>query len=129
MKTTVDIQLFLEKKENNLLIDKLNFILPYEFIAEDVSDKSTLLIISYRSDNELNYSLDQEIKEFLIKLLSVEKILLEFEKTLRVGVFYDIKETIVCPILLEKETIELIARFKTKIFLTGYLCSEPEPAR
>ncbi|MFD2113759.1 hypothetical protein [Thiorhodococcus fuscus] len=124
MAVTVDIQLFIENL-STATMGSLSKKLPAEFSIETRGNDSSL-VISYRTDDDLENSLDEELNVFLGKLFSVEGLLCEVELLLRVGVFYDIKETIVCPIMLKRNTISMINRFNADIYITGYLCSDPE---
>jgi hypothetical protein len=125
MTTTIDIQLFLDD-EDRVDFDEIKKLLPAEFILESKEKSEYKWAISYSDESCLSGSLNEEVFNFASKLIALDWLLKKSNKLLRIGVFYDIKETIVCPMIFEENTVELLAKLKSKIFLTGYLCSDTE---
>ena len=66
------------------------------------------------------------ICEFLAGLCSIEEQIRSLGGEVRLGIYYDLEDTIVFPVYLSAECIRLLSKFNVGIDSTGYPCSEED---
>jgi hypothetical protein len=64
------------------------------------------------------------IQEFLEGLKAIAPAIRNGAGIIVLGIFYDLEETIIFPVILPSESISLMADFKLSLDSTGYPCSE-----
>ena len=69
-------------------------------------------------------NLDNAITDFLSDLTKLRGVITTLKTSLRIGVFYQLAETVVFPVMLSKKTIELLYQFRVDLDITGYPCDE-----
>ena len=69
-------------------------------------------------------TLSEAIIEFLMKFEGVYSEKLDIEKVLKLGIYYELKDTVVFPIILTRACITALYRFNVKLEASGYPCSD-----
>jgi hypothetical protein len=70
--------------------------------------------------------LDAAIISFLSGLLDIKQEIILLNASLRIGLFHQLSETIICPIMLSKSCINLIYQFGLDLDISGYPCGDDE---
>ena len=75
-------------------------------------------------------NVDTGIHNFLQRLATYAEAIKQYQGVLRIGVFYDLNETVVFPFRLSVETVKALGELNLSIDATGYPCAEEpdEPA-
>jgi len=100
----------------------LNGFLPNGYFLEERGTSKKVFFL--RCPASTGESIDETISKFLAELHPLEGKLRELKAELRVGVFYDVRETVVFPFRLAKENVSRIASFDLSLDATIYVCSE-----
>ena len=64
------------------------------------------------------------VEEFLVGLLSISEQIRTVGGEVRLGIFYDLEDTMVFPVHLSADCIKLLSKFNVSIDSTGYPCSK-----
>ncbi len=83
------------------------------------------IVIRQKADNRTGI-VDHIVHDFLSNLTSFSETIRKHQGVLRLGVFYDIEESVVFPFRLSREVIKSIADLNLSIDATGYPCSPDE---
>ncbi|HEX7048140.1 MAG TPA: hypothetical protein VF275_11280 [Gammaproteobacteria bacterium] len=76
-----------------------------------------------RNEDYSGMSVDDTVSAFLRSLCSISDVLEPHMTTLRIGVYYDIEETVVFPFFLSSSSIRKIASLSLSLEATGYPCA------
>ena len=117
----VDIEIYL----NNVARGEVSS-LAKQFLVErtnkDAGDELQDIVIRQEADNRTGI-VDHIVRDFLNNMASFSETIRKHQGVLRLGIFYDIEESVVFPFRLSCETIKLIADLNILIDATGYPCS------
>ena len=98
----VDVELCCGYQEQHD-IDSISSKLPANYM---VIERSKQLFISFEDKISEPHTLNQAIVSFLSGLVMEDVVPLK--ATIRVGLFYNVSETVVCPVILSRQSIEPI---------------------
>lgn len=87
-----------------------------------IIDDEAIFHIYYEGTWPKNF--DEKIRNFLYPFMAFADIISQSKGILRLGLFYDLEQTVVFSLVLSAETIELLGRLKLSIDSTSYPCSE-----
>jgi len=102
----------------------LNDFLPGGYFLEERGNLKKVLYL--RGPASIGEQIDETISKFLTNLIPLKGKLKVLNAELRVGVFYDLKETVVFPLHLSKENIFKLASLDLSLDATIYVCGEDE---
>lgn len=68
--------------------------------------------------------IDAAVRDFLRSLVAHAEAVRQSNGVLRLGIFYDLDETVVFPLQLSLETIKVLGDLNLSLDSTGYPCSE-----
>lgn len=88
--------------------------------------KAENLFISLEEYPNRITQLDKAVISFLNGLLDIKQEIILLNASLRIGLFYQLSETVICPVMLSKSCINLICQFGLDLDISGYLCGEDE---
>lgn len=121
MPIEIDIELCCNNQQEQT-IDRLSKSLPKNYIVVVRGKTESNTYITFENCVNKVWNLDEAITSFLMGLISLRERIIQFNGAIRVGLFYEVSETVVCPVLLKKETINLIHQFDLSLDITGYPC-------
>ena len=117
----VDIEIHL----NNVARGEISS-LAKQFLVEsankDAGGELQDIVIRQEANNRTGI-VDHIVRDFLNNMTSFSEIIRKHQGVLRLGIFYDIEESVVFPFRLSCEAIKLIADLNILIDATGYPCS------
>ena len=120
----VDIEICL----NNVARDEVS-CLAKQFLVErtnkDAGGELQDIVIRQEADNRTGI-VDHVVRDFLNNMTSFSEIIRKHQGVLRLGIFYDIEESVVFPLRLSCEAIKSIADLNILIDATGYPCSSDD---
>jgi hypothetical protein len=91
-----------------------------------LNKKGDELIIRTAQSERPETSLDMAVREFLDALQSVGIGRKGEERALRIGVFYDLEETVVFPVTLSTQTLAMLVDWDLDLNISGYPCAPEE---
>ena len=83
------------------------------------------IVIRQDTDNRTGI-VDNIVRDFLHNMTSFSETIRKHQGLLRLGIFYDIEESVVFPFRFSCEAIKLIADLNLSIDATGYPCSSSD---
>ena len=117
----VDIEICL----NNVARSEISS-LAKQFLVErtnkDAGGELQDIVIRQEADNRTDI-VDHIVRDFLNNMTSFSETIRKHQGVLRLGIFYDIEESVVFPFRLSCEAIKLIADLNILIDATDYPCS------
>ena len=117
----VDIEICL----NNVARGEISS-LAKQFLVErtnkDAGGELQDIVIRQEADNRTGV-VDHIVRDFLNNMTSFSETISKHQGVLRLGIFYDIEESVVFPFRFSCEAIKLIADLNISIDATGYPCS------
>ena len=122
------IEIDIELELGQLEIDMINHIkstLPERYLLE-CRGKDSYMYVVLDDGKMKSWSLDVGIISFLSKLGGLEKEIRAVDASLRIGIFYSVAETIVCPAFISAKAIRSISIFSLSVDITGYPSIEDE---
>lgn len=93
------------------------------FIEERGTRKKALFL---RGSSSIGERVDETVSGFLSGLHTLGEHLRALNVSLRIGVFYDLNETVIFPFQLSAATLEKIAELGLALDATIYVCGEDE---
>jgi hypothetical protein len=87
------------------------------------SKKGDELIVRTSQSEKFETSLDNAVREFLDDLQSAGIDQRYEGRALRIGVFYDLQETVVFPVRLLAPTLAMLANLALDLNISGYPCA------
>jgi hypothetical protein len=127
MSIEIDIELEFESQSQQKQQNLTSIVtqLPKKYAVEQRGTSKTTYIV-YK-DAPISYKpLDEAIISFLHPLLAIRGNISALNASVRVGMFYNISETVVCPVRLSKRCIKMLNQFGVELDVTGYPCSDDE---
>ena len=123
MDMEVDIEICL----NNVTRGEASSLARQFLVKHTKKDAGVLqdIVIRQEIDNRTGI-VDHIVRDFLSNLASFSEIIKKHQGVLRLGVFYNIDESVVFPFRLSCEAIKSIADLNLSIDATGYPCSPEE---
>jgi hypothetical protein len=97
--------------------------LPVEFKTATEAAHQQVLIRAAQEPRAVT-DIDGELLDFLRSLATYAETLRQSKGTLRLGIFYDLDETVVFPLRLSLETIKVLGDLNLSLDATGYPCSD-----
>lgn len=94
-------------------------------INKDAGGDLQDIVIRQEPDNRTGI-VDHIVRDFLSNLTSFSETIRKHQGVLRLGVFYNIEESVVFPFRLSCDAIKSIADLNLSIDATGYPCSPDE---
>ena len=120
----VDIEICL----NNVARSEISS-LAKQFLVErtnkDAGGELQDIVIRQEADNRTGI-VDHIVRDFLNNMTSFSETIRKHQGVLRLGIFYDIEESVVFPFRLSCEAIKLMADLNILIDATGYPCSSDD---
>ena len=117
----VDIEIYL----NNVARGEISS-LAKQFLVEsankDAGGELQDIVIRQEANNRTGI-VDHIVRDFLNNMTLFSETIRKHQGVLRLGIFYDIEESVVFPFRLSCEAIKLIADLNILIDATGYPCS------
>jgi hypothetical protein len=120
MEADIEVKFSLHKIK--LSLSNLNKLTNYYDLV-DLDKEKDVLHIS-KEYELINLSLSEAIIDFFKEFEGINELSSNFEILMRVGLFYYLKETMVCPVILNNECINILSRFNVGIDIIGYPCNE-----
>ena len=120
----IDIELHVSPNSQDLLTAVRS--LGVAGVTATPAKKSDELIIRSALSEQSAISPDEAVAAFLDQLKDLSSR--EGKRTLRVGVFYDLAETVVFPVRLSISTLAKLAAWSVELDVTGYPCSKTDEA-
>jgi hypothetical protein len=97
---------------------------PVEFSKKDAAATHQDVVIRFASAPQVVTDVDAAVQDFLRSLVTHADAIKRSCGVLRLGVFYDLSETVVFPLQLSAETIRTLGELNLGIDATGYPCAE-----
>lgn len=101
---------------------------PVEFPKADTKASHQDVIIQVAAKPQIVTNVDAGIRDFLRSLTVHAEAVKQSQGILRLGIFYDLRETVVFPFRLSVETIKALGELNLSVDATGYPCSDEEEA-
>ena len=126
MEVDIDLSVSIPSSEES----SIRTALPSGYVMEESRNDSnpgeTRFLIRYKDERsrQIQTNVGVLIVDFLSKLTSLENILRKFGGELRLGIYYELKETAVFPFRLPSECIHRLASLNLSLESTGYPCSD-----
>ena len=125
MHIEIDIELEVDL-QLQFMLTNMAAQLPEKYVAEHREPRHFLYIV-YEDASISSKPLDEGIICFLNGLVAFREKISALNACVRVGMFYQVNETIVCPVRLSKQCIKILNQFGVSLDVTGYPCSDDEP--
>lgn len=117
----VDVEIALPDLAASLANYGLGGLLPEGYFVEHRGNREVSLFI--RGYDSSGTKINETIFRFLSGLQPLEGNLRELKAELRVGVFYDIRETVVFPLYINIGTIDKMSLFGLSLDANIYVCN------
>lgn len=101
---------------------ELQKILPVEFARTNASCRD--VVVRAAPEPRTVASVDAAIQEFLNILKMHAEAVRQSQGILHLGIFYDLRETVVFPLRLSVETVKALAELNLEVDATGYPCAD-----
>lgn len=125
MHIEIDVELEINLQSQPMLTN-IVAQLPEKYATEHRKTDGFLHVV-YEDASISSKPLDEGIIFFLNGLVALREKISTLNACVRVGMFYQAKETIVCPMRLSKQCIKMLNQFGVSLDVTGYPCSDDEP--
>ncbi len=122
MTIEIDIELKFESQLQQSLKSIVNK-LPKNYAVEQRGISSYII---YKDASISFKPLDEAIITFFHPLIVIRENISTLNAIVNVGMFYDISETVVCPVRLSKLCINTLNQFSVNLDVTGYPCNDEE---
>lgn len=76
------------------------------------------------AESQVVTNVDTGVRNFLQRLAAYTEIIKQSRGVLRLGIFYDLSETVVFPFRLSIETVKALGELNLSIDATGYPCAD-----
>ncbi len=120
----VDIDLNIEPLQEEQ-IGSISGLPPmYRIVKGDVTTSSQELTFRYSTDAPVIVKSDigKEVEKFLYGLRKFESLIGKVGGTVRLGIYYDLNETITFPLCMSAKCIKLMSKFNLSLDSMGYPC-------
>ncbi len=89
----------------------------------NINKEKNIFLVSKEYDLK-NITLSDAIINFFKQFEGVYNFKPNIEKLLRLGIYYDLEETVVFPVMLTNTCISLLSKINVSLDISGYPCSE-----
>lgn len=117
----VDLKFDFKTETQATTISRIDSLLSKEY---ELSVKKKRGIIYFSEEEQKVKSIGDAVGPFVKGLLCIKHDLLPLERLLDVALYYDLSETMVCPIFLDENIIEMLNQLNLSIKITGYPCDD-----
>jgi hypothetical protein len=97
---------------------------PVEFPQTDIKTSHQNVIIRSAPKPQVVPDVDTGIRDFLRSLTTYAETIKQSQGTLRIGIFYNLCETVAFPFRLSIETVKLLCELNLSVDATGYPCAD-----
>ncbi|HVX13343.1 MAG TPA: hypothetical protein VHC22_19315 [Pirellulales bacterium] len=109
-------------------VSTLETIVPQAYLlhVDRLDRESARVSLRYRDTTLLHIasSVGDLLKVFLGGLSSAASVISRSRAEVRIGIFYDLTETVIFPLVLPAECVEALAALRLSVNSTGYPCNE-----
>lgn len=119
----IDIEVCLSGISRIIALDIAKYF-PVEYPQEGARIAHLNVIIRPAMNPQIVSDVDIEIRNFLQGLTVYAEAIKQSQGTLRIGIFYNLCETVVFPFRLSIETIKLLCELNLSVDATGYPCAD-----
>ncbi len=118
----LDVEVHLENLPRPIALE-LAKCFPVE-LGEVTSDVVRDVVVRPASESHVVTDVEIGIRAFLQSLTMYSEAIKKSRGALRLGIFYDLRETVVFPFRLSAEIVKTIGELNLSIDATGYPCAE-----
>jgi len=121
----IDISVFLGNFPRNISL-KLTKFFSVEFSKHASTEHKQDVVIRVSSELMPVVSVESEVCNFLSNFEAYIEDVKKSSGVLRLGLFYNLQETVVFPLQLSAQTINILCKLNLGIDVTGYPCSDED---
>lgn len=99
---------------------------PVEFPNTGAEASHQDVVIRAAPEPQVVTDVDARIRDFLQGLTAQAEAVKQSQGVLRLGIFYDLRETVVFPFRLSVETVKALCELNLSVDATGYPCADEE---
>lgn len=115
----VDLKFDFTPETKEVVFSEIDSLLPKEYGVSVKKNRGIIYFIDEEQDVEM---VREAISPFIKGLLCLKHVLLPLERLLDVALYYDLSETVVCPVFLDENIIAMLNQLNLSIRITGYPC-------
>lgn len=123
MSTELDIEVYFSRF-SRFSVSEIAKYVPVEYQKKNTGSSYHEVIIRAALEPQTVTDVDEQIRDFLRILTIQAEAVKQSHGMLRLGIFYDLSETVVFPFRLSIETIRVLGELNLSVDVTGYPCTE-----